>query len=101
MVVVKKVVACLLSFLMVVSINERNSKCEAAQVVAGAEIGAVAGPIGAVAGAAIGAAVIAGGVYLAAEHTKGKRKSTHDKHTKPRPGRPTTKNRLKPNWKPR
>ncbi len=37
---------------------------------------------------------------FAAEHTKNKRKSTYDKHTKPRPGRSTTKDRQKPNWKP-
>ncbi|MDB5347301.1 MAG: repeat-associated core domain protein [Schlesneria sp.] len=32
------------------------------------------------------------------EHTKGARPSTSDKHTKPRSGRPTTKQRQKPNW---
>ena len=34
-------------------------------------------------------------------HRKGKRTSTWDKHTKPRPGRETTKDRQKPGWKPR
>ena len=34
------------------------------------------------------------------EHTKNTRPSTYDKHTKPRPGRPKTKNRLKQNWTP-
>ena len=34
-------------------------------------------------------------------HDKGKRKSTWDKHTKRRPGRSTTKDRLKPGFKPR
>jgi len=37
----------------------------------------------------------------AKEHTKGERKSTSDKHTKLRPGRQTTKDRLKPGFKPR
>ncbi len=36
-----------------------------------------------------------------AEHTKNKRPSTYDKHTKPRPGRQTEKKKQKPNWKPR
>ena len=40
-------------------------------------------------------------VLLAAEHTKNKRRSNHDKHTKPRSGRPNTKNRLKPGWQDR
>lgn len=35
------------------------------------------------------------------EHTKNKRKSTHDKHTKSRPGRDTEKKKQKSNWKPR
>jgi len=37
------------------------------------------------------------------EHTKNKRKSTRDKHTKPRPGRPTTKDREKWDivWRPK
>ena len=35
------------------------------------------------------------------EHTKNKRKSTHDKHTKPRSGRDTEKKKQKPDWKPR
>jgi RHS repeat-associated protein len=35
------------------------------------------------------------------EHTKGARKSTWGKHSKPRPGRSTTKDRLKPGFKPR
>lgn len=35
------------------------------------------------------------------EHTKGARKSTWGKHSKPRPGRATTKDRLKPGFKPR
>ena len=34
----------------------------------------------------------------AEEHTKGKRPSTKDQHTRPRPGRPTTKQRQKPGW---
>ena len=33
-----------------------------------------------------------------AEHTKNKRPSTYDKHTKPRPGRQTEKKRLKNSW---
>jgi len=37
----------------------------------------------------------------AKEHTKGARKSTSDKHFKPKPGRATTKDRLKPGFKPR
>jgi RHS repeat-associated protein len=32
------------------------------------------------------------------QHKKGKRKSTHNKHTKPRSGRPITKNRLHDDW---
>ncbi len=36
-----------------------------------------------------------------ARHRKGKRGSTSDKHTNPRPGRPTTKDRLNPKWRPR
>ena len=36
------------------------------------------------------------GAYYLSEHTKNKRKSIHDKHTKPRAGRSTTKNRQKP-----
>ena len=48
-------------------------------------------------GIAIGLVVI----LFAAEHTKNKRPSNHDKHTKPRSGRPNTKNRLKPGWKDR
>jgi len=39
------------------------------------------------------------GDIFSKEHTKGKRPSTKDKHTKPRPGRPTTKQRQKPGWK--
>ena len=36
------------------------------------------------------------------EHTKNKRKSTHNKHTKPRPGRNTEKKKdPKKGWKPR
>ncbi|QAT48350.1 hypothetical protein EQM14_00345 [Caproiciproducens sp. NJN-50] len=35
------------------------------------------------------------------EHTKNKRKSTYDKHTKPRPGRNSEKKKQKSNWKPR
>lgn len=36
------------------------------------------------------------------EHTKNKRKSTHDKHTKPRPGRDSEKKKdPKKGWKPR
>lgn len=84
-----------------VSVSEKNSKCDAATVAVGAEIGAAAGPVGAAAGALVGAAVLVGGIYFAAEHTKGARKSTHDKHTKPRPGRANEKKRLKPGWKPR
>ena len=42
---------------------------------------------------------VGAGILLAAEHTKSKRPSNYDKHTKPRPGRPTTKNRSKPGWK--
>ena len=37
----------------------------------------------------------------AKEHTKGARPSTRDKHTKPRPGRATTKDRQNPKFKPR
>ena len=35
------------------------------------------------------------------EHTKNARKSTHDKHTKLRPGRETEKKKVKTNWKKR
>ncbi len=34
-------------------------------------------------------------------HRKGKRESTREKHEKPPPGRPTTKNRQDPDWRPR
>jgi RHS repeat-associated protein len=37
---------------------------------------------------------------LASEHIKGKRKSTYDKHTKPRPGRDSEKKKQDKNWKP-
>lgn len=37
-------------------------------------------------------------IQYAKEHTKNKRKSTWDKHTKRRSGRMNTKNRSKPNW---
>ena len=33
------------------------------------------------------------------QHRKNKRNSTKDKHTKPRPGRKSTKNRQKPGWR--
>jgi RHS repeat-associated protein len=36
-----------------------------------------------------------------AGHRKGKRKSTEDKHEAPRPGRPNTKDRQNPDWRPR
>ena len=49
-------------------------------------------------GVAIGIGII---LLAAAEHTKNKRPSTHDKHTRPRSGRPNTKNRLKPGWQDR
>ena len=50
----------------------------------------------------IGVAVVAvATVYFAAEHTKNKRKSTSDKHTKPRPGRRSEKKKQCPKWKPR
>ncbi len=35
------------------------------------------------------------------EHTKNKRPSTHDKHTKPRPGRETEKKKQKKGWQKR
>lgn len=93
---VKKILASFLCFALFsagLSYASTPQKAEAAAVAAGA--GAVAaGPIGWV----IGGAVVIGATLLAAEHTKGKRGSTHDKHTKSRPGRPTTKDRQKPNW---
>ncbi|MGC4379155.1 RHS repeat-associated core domain-containing protein [Fictibacillus sp. Mic-4] len=54
----------------------------------------------------IGAGVLAGtavgaGVYYFKEHTKNKRKSNWNKHTKPRPGRHSEKKRQKKNWKSR
>ncbi|MCM1158386.1 MAG: hypothetical protein NC300_06315 [Bacteroidales bacterium] len=39
-------------------------------------------------------------IYFA-EHTKNKRPSTHDKHTKPRPGRETEKKKQKKDWQKR
>jgi len=51
-------------------------------------------------GIAVGAGLLLGGILLA-EHTKNKRPSNWDKHTNPRPGRPTTKNRQNPNWQDR
>lgn len=83
--------------------------------IAGAAAGAYFIPgVGEVLIAATGA-VIVGGVAITAgnwaykkivsyfkEHTKNKRKSTHDKHTKPRPGRNTEKKKNpKKGWKPR
>ena len=53
----------------------------------------VSNPVGLVVGT-----WIAIGTILLAEHTKNKRPSNWDKHTNPRPGRPTTKNRQNPNW---
>lgn len=83
--------------------------------IAGAAAGAYFIPgVGEVLIAATGA-VIVGGVAITAgnwaykkivsyfkEHTKNKRKSTHNKHTKPRPGRNTEKKKdPKKGWKPR
>lgn len=69
--------------------------------------------IGQVALAATGAIVL-GGITIGAghwayntivnyfkEHTKNKRKSNHNKHTKPRPGRQNEKKKQKNNWKKR
>lgn len=57
----------------------------------------------------IGGATVAAGTWIAnkivsyfKEHTKNKRKSTHDKHTKPRPGRTNEKKKdPKKGWKPK
>lgn len=49
----------------------------------------------------LGAAAIGTGIYLASEHKKNKRPSTHDKHTKQRPGRDTEKKRQKSDWVPK
>lgn len=38
--------------------------------------------------------------FFASEHTKNKRPSNWNKHTKPRSGRSNTKNRQNSNWKP-
>jgi len=43
--------------------------------------------------------VVIGTVIVYAEHTKNARPSTHDKHTKPRPGRQSKKKKQKPGWK--
>jgi RHS repeat-associated protein len=84
----------------------------------GAEVGSFGGPIGTIAGAIIGAGIGLGLGYLLWEHvvepsltqpyyearqhdSTRKGKKNWDKHTKPRPGRPNTKDRLKPDWKPR
>lgn len=69
--------------------------------------------VGQVALAATGAIVL-GGITIGAghwayntivnyfkEHTKNKRKSNHNKHTKPRPGRQNEKKKQKGNWKKR
>ena len=84
-------------------------------MIAGAAAGSYFIPgVGQVLIAATGA-VIVGGVAITAgnwaykkivsffkEHTKNKRKSTHDKHTKPRPGRGSEKKKdPKKGWKPR
>lgn len=45
------------------------------------------------AGAAVG-----GGISYFKEHTKNARKSTHNKHTKPRPGRSNEKKKQKKSW---
>ena len=39
--------------------------------------------------------------YYYKEHTKNKRKSNHDKHTKPRSGRDSEKKKQNNKWKPR
>ena len=54
-----------------------------------------------IAGIVVTVAVVVTIFVFAAEHTKNKRKSTYDKHTKPRPGRPSEKKKQKPGWKPR
>jgi RHS repeat-associated protein len=97
---------------------------EALAAAAGTGIGIGAGG-GGIAAAAAGAAVAGAGIvgwtigsflnplvepyvqtaldyyFPAKEHTKGKRKSTYDKHTKPRPGRSNEKKRdPKKGWKP-
>ena len=54
-----------------------------------------------------GAVVVAGSwayntiIRYFKEHTKNKRKSNHDKHTKPRPGRDSEKKKQNNKWKPR
>lgn len=62
---------------------------------------------------ATGVVIVAGAVVVAGswtynavvryfkEHTKNKSKRTHDKHTKPRPGRNNEKKKQNPNWTPR
>ncbi len=87
-------------------------------VLTGAEVGSIGGPPGAVVGAIVGGLIGLGvGVllwdyviepaltkpyYEARKHDSTRKgKKNWDKHTKPRPGRPTTKDRQKPDWKPR
>ncbi|BDH84245.1 cell wall anchor protein [Lactococcus lactis] len=45
--------------------------------------------------------VVAGGIWLFSEHTKNARPSTKNKHENPRPGRDSTKNRSKKDFKSR
>jgi RHS repeat-associated protein len=67
----------------------------------------LAAPAIAISGKALAAAAVttvavtatAAGIYYAKEHRKGKRPSTRDKHTKPRPGRGSEKKRSHESWK--
>lgn len=49
----------------------------------------------------VGCFVMGGTIYYLAEHKKNARKSTWNKHTKPRPGRSSEKKRQKSKWKSR
>ena len=52
-------------------------------------------------GVALVSLVVAGGIWLFSEHTKNARPSTKNKHENPRPGRDSTKNRSKKDFKSR
>lgn len=80
---------------MKVNLEESKVPVRLANSSIGAGGGSAVGGIGA--GIAAGIAGL-GSIHLFKEHTKNKRKSTHDKHTKPRPGRKSEKKKNSKKW---